>query len=134
MLVSVPMAVNITSSTAMAPMTSFARRESVGTDTGGRMATSGLLQLQGGRGPRAVAGGREPRARAPSPRGVRTESPQDNAPNRSWFPAHPAMAHSFSHPRGASAGGRGPAGLDVGERGQRAVRGGYRAPGHPRVG
>src|SRR3954466_11345769 len=44
------MAVNNTNSTAMAPMTSFARRESVGTDTGGRMATSGLLQLQGGRG------------------------------------------------------------------------------------
>src|SRR4051794_36831565 len=46
MLVSVPMAVNSTSSTAMAPMTSFARRDSVGTGTGGRMATSGLLQLQ----------------------------------------------------------------------------------------
>src|SRR4051812_14721461 len=29
----------------MAPMTSFARRDSVGTDTGGRMATSGLLQI-----------------------------------------------------------------------------------------
>src|SRR3712207_8860798 len=39
------MAVNSTSSTAMAPMTSFARRERVGTDTGGRMATSGLLQF-----------------------------------------------------------------------------------------
>src|SRR6476659_4018658 len=40
------MAVNSTSSTAMAPRTSLARRESVGTGTGGRMATSGLLQLQ----------------------------------------------------------------------------------------
>src|SRR3954468_2768834 len=39
------MAVNSTRSTAMAPMTSFARRERVGTDTGGRMATSGLLQI-----------------------------------------------------------------------------------------
>src|SRR3954451_18215538 len=42
------MAVNSTSSTAMAPMTSFARRDSVGTGTGGRMATSDLLQSSGG--------------------------------------------------------------------------------------
>src|SRR4051794_41558064 len=42
------MAVNSTSSTAMAPMTSFARRDSVGTGTGGRMATSGLLQFSVG--------------------------------------------------------------------------------------
>src|SRR3954449_2509494 len=40
------MAVNSTSSTATAPRTSFARRERVGTGTGGRMATSALLQLQ----------------------------------------------------------------------------------------
>src|SRR5215207_6281898 len=41
------MAVNSTSRTAMAPMTSLARRDSVGTGTGGRMATSGLLQFAG---------------------------------------------------------------------------------------
>src|SRR3954453_17612912 len=40
------MAVNSTSRTPTAPRTSFARRDSVGTGTGGRMATSGLLQLQ----------------------------------------------------------------------------------------
>src|SRR5919107_1215174 len=37
------MTVNSTSSTATMPMTVFARRDNVGTGTGGRMATSGLL-------------------------------------------------------------------------------------------
>src|SRR4051812_23988452 len=83
------MAVNSTSRTAMAPMTSFARRESVGTDTGGRMATSGLLLTS--RAARVVA--HDP------VRGLclSSESSQDNAPDRPWFPVRPAVADSFSH-------------------------------------
>src|SRR3712207_1407148 len=60
------MAVNSTSSTAMAPMTSFARRERVGTDTGGRMATSGLLQMVVRRQPRSNTVNAPPRFGFPS--------------------------------------------------------------------
>ena len=42
-VVSVPIAVKSTSRTPTAPRSSFARRDRVGTDTGGRMATRGLL-------------------------------------------------------------------------------------------
>src|SRR5215218_4766929 len=65
------MAVNSTSSTAMAPMTSFARRERVGTDTGGRMATSGLLQMVVRQEPRSNTVNAPPRSGFPSGTGWR---------------------------------------------------------------
>src|SRR3712207_951225 len=67
------MAVNSTSSTAMAPMTSFARRERVGTDTGGRMATSGLLQIVVRQEPRSFTVNAPPRIGFPS--GTRRRRP-----------------------------------------------------------
>src|SRR4051812_35811949 len=94
------MAVNSTSRTAMAPMTSFARRDSVGTDTGGRMATSGLLLLPGR--PGAYEAGPVEVLR------LRAGSSQDNAPDRSWFPPRPAVADSLSHGGRQRCGGLGP--------------------------
>ena len=77
------MAVNSTSSTPTAPRTSFARRDRVGTGTGGRMATSGLLHVavvgRGGDRGRIVPGADAP--------GAIPGSSQHNAPRRAGVPA-----------------------------------------------
>src|SRR4051794_14856400 len=105
MLVSVPMAVNSTSSTAMAPMTSFARRDSVGTGTGGRMATSDLLQSSGG----------QVWFRAPFLSGQR--SGKHRVPRR-------LRRAAFRMPGVGSAAGGGPPGLEVRQGGQCVVQAG----------
>src|ERR1700712_2746115 len=97
------MAVNNTSRTPTAPRTSFARRDSVGTGTGGRMATSGLLQLQS-------SGAERVPARAP------LFSTTHRAPPGSL------LAHSFPHSRcqaGTGRTGRGQAGSAAGGRAAR---------------
>src|SRR6478672_10793944 len=108
------MAVKSTSSTAMAPMTSFARRDSVGTGTGGRMATSGLLQSSGG----------QVTSRAPFH--------QDNAPGSTGFPG--VLGDSFLPGRERSAGGRGTSGLEVRQRLECVVQGGDLGQGKAVVG
>src|SRR3954463_1034414 len=127
------MAVNRTSSTAMAPMISFARRDSVGTDTGGRMATSGLLQLQCGRGHGASASARGPPdgggpAQVPliGRTTLRTVVGSLRPPVSRQLPPR-----AGGWARRESARRRGAAGPDVGERGQRVVQGGHPGQAEP---
>src|SRR5829696_3759015 len=114
------MTVNSTSSTAMAASTSFARRDSVGTGTGGRMATSALLQLH-----TSVAA--LPQTCPVRESGPRRDlrSSQHNAPEATGFPrprqatpSRPAAAE------GTSAGFGGAPRLEVGEGVQGVVEGG----------
>src|SRR4051794_26773029 len=110
------MTVKSTSSTAMAPMTSFARLDRVGTGTGGRMATSGLLQLQSSgtwiglsRRPPVIPAQRTGTDRVPTV----------------WSRTAPAVG---------SAGGRGAPRLVVGQRLQRIVQGGHPRQREARIG
>src|SRR3954463_8086237 len=123
------MAVKSTSRTAMAPMTTFARRDSVGTDTGGRMATR--VSFSRGRDASATDGvghGRWGRLRL----GPSSTDPvaQTNARDRAGFPGRPLRRQL--PPTGdvrvagaASAGLRGPPGAEVLERGQGLVEVGH---------
>src|SRR3954454_3925725 len=124
------MTVNSTSSTATAPMTSLARRDSVGTGTGGRMATVSLLSSYDvgggasatGRRPR-VSGSAGPAGRAPRARSL-------NCSRRRRVPgvatSRPRLPDSRSGGvlARASAGRRGRPGAQVGEGGERVVQGG----------
>src|SRR3954454_21785926 len=118
------MAVNRTSSTATAPRTSFARRDRVGTATGGRMATSALLQLQGCGDPRPGLG-RPTDDRAGS---VRSRS------GPLFIPAQRTAGDGVPLLVAASASGRGPPVLEVRERLQRVVQGGFAVQGKPGMG
>src|SRR3712207_2170943 len=116
------MAVNSTRRTAMAPMTTFARRDRVGTDTGGRMATR--VSFSRGRDASATDGaghGRSGRFRL-GPPGTDPVA-QTNARDRAGFPG--ARSGRQLPPTGraradgaASAGLRGPPGAEVLECGE----------------
>src|SRR5689334_13715798 len=123
------MAVKSTSSTTMAPMTSLARRDSVGTDTGGRMATGGLLLV-----PDVAAGHGTVRARV--------EPRRRRGGRAAALPVHPSTVTEHNAPAGdgfpppgepGSARGRGASGADVGERGEGVVEGGHPGQGEPRL-
>src|SRR3954466_8369636 len=121
------MTVNSTSSTATTPMTSLARRDSVGTGTGGRMATVGLLSFLRPTRWRA----RRPVPHRIRPWGARTP-PETEGPDHGPLPQLFPMAagsptgsqahHAFQTVR--SAGGRGLPVAEVGERGEGVVQGG----------
>src|SRR4030095_3249350 len=120
------MAVNSTSRTPTAPSTSLARRDSVGTGTGGRMATGGLLQSSVAASVRAWWGQGSIVGRWVVPRSLgATPGHQDNAPGGSGFPtsrpapASPTRADGRRRdragppvPPGAAAAGR-PGGREV---------------------
>src|SRR5436309_9451223 len=130
------MAVKRTSSTTIAPMTSLARRDSVGTDTGGRMATGGLLQFQ-----------TWPQATGRSEHGWDDDAGTGPgaATGRACGPTIPARSPSTTLPRPpGSRGGRAPTpgvtssacgwrptGPDVGERAERVVERGHLRQGEP---
>src|SRR4051812_35849211 len=124
------MAVKSTSRTAMAPMTTFARRDSVGTDTGGRMATR--VSFSRGRDASATDGvghGRWGRLRL----GPSSTDPvaQTNARDRAGFPGRPLRRQlpptGDARDGGPSARLRGPPGAEVLERGEGLVE--VRDPG-----
>src|SRR3954452_18787683 len=109
------MTVNSTSSTATTPMTNLARRDSVGTGTGGRMATVGLLSLLRPTRWRARRPGHENTA------AVRRSPPETEGPDHGPFPQlFPAAGGSLAVPQAhhdcppdGSAGHRGLACADV---------------------
>src|ERR687893_2790293 len=125
------MAVKSTSRTAMAPMTTFARRDRVGTDTGGRMATRVSFSCGRDGAPRTVPATDGRVGPGSGPPGTDPVA-QTNARGRAGFPGRP-LPRQLPPPRGvrvagaASAGPRGPAGADVLERGQGLVQ--VRHPG-----
>src|SRR3954453_23606747 len=107
----------------MAPRTSFARRDSVGTGTGGRMATSGLLQL------RVV--GADPAAR-PRPLHPRGGAP-DPGRGPPFIPAQRASSDGVPGWARASAAGRRAPGPEVGEGLEGVVKGRYLGQRESRV-
>src|SRR5918998_6362423 len=131
------MAVKSTSRTAMAPMTTFARRDRVGTDTGGRMATRVSFSRGRDAGTTDGAGSGRPGRLGPGPRAP-TRSPR---PTLGTVPGSPAACsgRQLPPPGGAgvagasSAGLRGPSGAEVLERGQRLVEVGHPGEGEARL-
>src|SRR4051812_13335224 len=117
------MAVNSTSRTAMAPMTSFARRESVGTDTGGRMATSGLLLVPGRPGTTPARYGSCPSVLSHLRTTHRTA--RGSLAVRRSRTASPTGGRNGAAGSTGSARRRGAARPDVGQGGQGVVQGGH---------
>src|SRR3954469_14000343 len=128
------MTVKSTSITATTPMTSFARRDNVGTGTGGRMATVGLLSST-----TYEAGSTETRPREHGD-GIQAP-PETGGPGHGPFPQLlPTAAGSRPRPQAdhgvltePSAGGRRPAGAQVCERTEGVVQGGDLGHRQPRL-